>query len=115
MLVHSSENLMAKTAQLAPSSPTKKGTDAGRVRLMAGRLASPASDSHKGLPQARWEHLRNALPATAALLAKRRADMIEDGVIDDYVALQWLEWHGGGLRLTITGTNVCAQVTQSLR
>jgi hypothetical protein len=29
------------------------------------------------------------------------------------VALNWLEWHGGGLRLTITGRNVRAQVAQA--
>lgn len=106
---------MSKPPSL-PRKPSLKrtGTD-GSVQLTAGRLLAGFSDSHKGLPQERWEHLRETLPATAALLARRRADQIEEGVIDDYVTLQWLEWHGGGLRLTITGTNVCAQVTQSLR
>jgi len=33
-------------------------------------------------------------------------------VIADYVALDWLEWQGGGLRLTVTGRNVCNQVVK---
>jgi len=60
------------------------------------------------------ETLRNALLATVDQLHRRRASEIPDGYIDGYVALNWLEWHGGGLRLTITGTNVCRQVTLNL-
>ena len=44
------------------------------------------------------------------LLQQRHADRIDDSDIDAYVNLNWLEWHGGGLRLTITGRNVCAQL-----
>jgi len=55
------------------------------------------------------ERLRRALPATVELLQSRQADRIDDRDIDAYVSLNWLEWHGGGLRLTITGRNVCAQ------
>ena len=55
------------------------------------------------------ERLRQALPATVNLLKLRQADQISDADIEAYVALNWLEWHGGGLRLTITGRNVCAQ------
>jgi hypothetical protein len=57
----------------------------------------------------RRERLRRALPATVELLQSRQADRIDDTDIDAYVSLNWLEWHGGGLRLTITGRNVCAQ------
>jgi len=57
------------------------------------------------------ERLRRALPATVELLQQRQADRIDDHDIDAYVDLNWLEWHGGGLRLTITGRNVCAQLT----
>ncbi|KQU82749.1 MULTISPECIES: hypothetical protein [unclassified Variovorax] len=57
----------------------------------------------------RRERLRRALPATVELLQSRQADRIDDADIDAYVSLNWLEWHGGGLRLTITGRNVCAQ------
>ena len=56
------------------------------------------------------ERLRQALPATVDLLTQRQADRIDDKDIDAYVKLNWLEWHGGGLRLTITGRNVCAQM-----
>jgi hypothetical protein len=55
------------------------------------------------------ERLRQALPATVELLKQRQAERISDADIEAYVALNWLEWHGGGLRLTITGRNVCAQ------
>lgn len=55
------------------------------------------------------ERLRQGLPATVDLLTQRQADRIDDKDIDAYVKLNWLEWHGGGLRLTITGRNVCAQ------
>jgi hypothetical protein len=56
------------------------------------------------------ERLRQALPATVDLLNQRQADRIDDKDIDAYVKLNWLEWQGGGLRLTITGRNVCAQM-----
>ncbi|KAF1071671.1 hypothetical protein [Variovorax sp.] len=58
----------------------------------------------------RRERLRRGLPATVELLQQRHADRIDDSDIDAYVNLNWLEWHGGGLRLTITGRNVCAQL-----
>lgn len=57
----------------------------------------------------RREALRLALPGTADLLARRRASEIDADDIDDYVRLNWLEWNGGGLRLTTTGDNVCRQ------
>ena len=56
------------------------------------------------------EALRAALPATVDMLHRRRASEIPDGYIDAYVALHWLEWHGGGLRVTATGQNVCRQL-----
>jgi hypothetical protein len=59
------------------------------------------------------ERLRQALPATVDRLHHRQADQIDDNDIEAYVKLNWLEWHGGGLRLTITGRNVCAQVMPS--
>ncbi|MGJ7545201.1 hypothetical protein [Variovorax sp. LT1R16] len=57
------------------------------------------------------ERLRQALPLTVERLNQRQADLIEDSDIEAFVALNWLEWHGGGLRLTITGRNVCAQMS----
>jgi hypothetical protein len=56
------------------------------------------------------ERLRQALPLTVERLNQRHADLIDSDDIDAYVALNWLEWHGGGLRLTITGRNVRAQM-----
>lgn len=72
--------------------------------------AAPPARIPTGMPISRQQRLREALPASVDCLHRRRADMIEDGFIDDYVALHWLEWHGGSLRLTITGTNVCQQL-----
>lgn len=59
------------------------------------------------------ERLRQALPATVDHLQNHQAGRIDDNDIDAYVKLNWLEWHGGGLRLTITGRNVCAQMAPS--
>lgn len=63
----------------------------------------------------RLEHLRTALSATVEMLLRRRADLIDERMIDDYVALHWLEWNGGSLRLTITGQNVCNQLKSEAR
>lgn len=65
-------------------------------------------------PLSRQEQLRAALPGTVDLLTRRRAAEIDSGYIEDYVALHWLEWHGGTLRLTITGRNVCSQLHSGL-
>ncbi|RZL89730.1 MAG: hypothetical protein EOP82_18390 [Variovorax sp.] len=70
------------------------------------RTSSKAADE-----AASRERLRQALPATVERLQQRQADQIDDSDIDAYVKLNWLEWHGGGLRLTITGRNVCAQLS----
>lgn len=61
-------------------------------------------------PASKRDLLRATLPATVDLLQRRRADLIGDDVIEDFVALNWLEWNGGALRLTVTGQNVCLQV-----
>ena len=61
-------------------------------------------------PALRREALRDGLLGTVDLLKRRRASDIADGYIDDYVALNWLEWNGGLLRLTATGDNVCKQL-----
>lgn len=55
--------------------------------------------------------LRAALLPTVEFLRRRRADLIDAALIESYVALNWMEWHGGSLRLTVTGRNVCAQLT----
>ena len=75
-------------------------------------MSKHANGSPEGSPKEpadRLERLRLALPAAAELLRTRQAGMIEAGEIDEFVALNWLEWHGGSLRLTVTGSNVCSQ------
>ena len=75
------------------------------------------SKAAKGIPQAspkedaaeRKERLRQALPAAVELLRTRQAGQIAAADIEEFVALNWLEWHGGSLRLTVTGSNVVSQ------
>jgi hypothetical protein len=57
----------------------------------------------------RKERLRQALPAAVELLRSRQAGLIAPRQIDEFIALNWLEWHGGTLRLTVTGSNVVSQ------
>ncbi len=68
------------------------------------------SEAERAAETARHEQLRQRLPATALLLDQRQAGQIASADIDAYVALNWLEWQGGGLHLTIVGRNVCAQL-----
>lgn len=63
----------------------------------------------------RRESLRQALPGTADMLMRRRASEIAEGDIDAYVILNWLEWNGGGLRLTTTGSNICKQLIDRIK
>ena len=56
------------------------------------------------------DNLLDALLETVELLRCRRAAEIGAGYIDAYVALNWLEWNGGSLRLTVTGDNVRKQL-----
>jgi hypothetical protein len=65
--------------------------------------------------QPRREQLRTELLATVDSLLRRRADLVAEEAIDDYVALHWLEWSGGGLRLTLTGTNICDQMRAGMK
>ena len=60
------------------------------------------------------EDLLGALLATVTLLQRRRAGEIAPAYIDDYVKLNWLEWNGGTLRLTVTGDNIRKQLTAGL-
>ena len=53
--------------------------------------------------------LRSALQTTVDALYKRRACDVPESYIEDYVLLDWLQWAGGGLKLTTTGQNVCQQ------
>jgi len=67
------------------------------------------------LPAPRRELLRDALLSNVAMLYRRRAAEIPAGYIDDYVTLNWLEWHGGSLRLTTLGENICKQMTSATK
>ena len=65
-------------------------------------------------PVTRREQLSLEFLTTVDSLQRRRADLVSEGFIEDYVALHWLEWNGGALRLTVTGTNMCAQMRARL-
>lgn len=54
--------------------------------------------------------IRAALPEAADHLASCRAGLIGDDVIERYVALDWIVWDGGSLKLTQVGRNIIAQV-----
>lgn len=63
----------------------------------------------------RTDTLRNELLVTVDALHRRRADLVSETLIDDYVALNWMEWKGGTLQLTQTGKNVCEQMRAAAR
>lgn len=63
---------------------------------------------------ARRPDLQDKLLQVVDLLKRRLASEIAPEDIDDYVALNWLEWNGGGLRLTTTGENICKQMRVAL-
>jgi hypothetical protein len=74
------------------------------------------SKSAKGILEAslkeeaeRKERLRQALPAAAELLRTRQAGLIAAREIEEFISLNWLEWHGGSLKLTVTGSNIVSQ------
>jgi hypothetical protein len=78
--------------------------------LLENRMSLPLSTP----ASLRSQVLRDSLLSTIDLLNRRRAAEIGDGVIDDYVALNWLEWNGGALRLTVTGQNIRRQLLANL-
>ena len=47
--------------------------------------------------------LQQSLLATVDALSRRRACDIPEQTIDRFVALRWLQWNGGSLRLTEAG------------
>jgi len=47
--------------------------------------------------------LQESLLATVDLLSRRRACDIPESTIDRFIALRWLQWNGGSLRLTEAG------------
>ena len=63
----------------------------------------------------RREHLRRELLSTVDSLDRRRADLVPEGFIEDYVALHWLEWSGGALHLTAVGRSISEQIRVRLK
>jgi hypothetical protein len=58
--------------------------------------------------------LHDSLLATVDLLSRRRAGDIPEKTIDQFVAIRWLEWNGGGLRLTAAGESVLVKVQAAM-
>ena len=54
--------------------------------------------------------LHDSLLATVDALSRRRAADIPEKTIDEFVAIRWLEWNGGTLRLTQAGEAVMMKV-----
>lgn len=69
---------------------------------------------HAEQAASRHEILAEALLETVDLLQRRRADLVDETFIDNYVALGWLEWHGGQLRLSALGSQICQQMSERL-
>ncbi len=71
--------------------------------------------AHRVFPTgARREALKVTLPVTVDLLRRCRAAEVAEADIEDYVALNWLEWNGGSLRLTEVGENMCKQLAAGM-
>jgi hypothetical protein len=79
------------------------------------KLANGSPEGPAAAPVDRKERLRQALPVAVELLRTRQAGLIDAVEIEEFVALNWLEWHGGSLRLTVTGSNVCSQLSSARR
>jgi len=90
--------------------PVEPAEPVRRRKRAAPAAAGPTPAQVAIAPPTLQERLREALPATVDCLRRRRADLIDESLIEGYVNLQWMEWHGGGLRLTVTGQNICAQL-----
>ncbi len=54
--------------------------------------------------------LQDSLLATVDALARRRACDIPEQTIDRFVALRWLQWNGGSLRLTPAGEEMLVRL-----
>jgi hypothetical protein len=58
--------------------------------------------------------LHESLLATVDALSRRRARDIPETTIDQFVAIRWLEWNGGTLRLTPAGESVLMKIHASM-
>ena len=54
--------------------------------------------------------LHDSLLATVDALSRRRACDIPEQTIDRFVAMRWLQWNGGNLRLTAAGEEMLVKV-----
>ncbi|XHS76615.1 hypothetical protein ACFJGW_12845 [Burkholderiaceae bacterium UC74_6] len=52
------------------------------------------------------ETLRAALSLCVDALQRRKANEIPEPLLEQLIERDWLEWHGGTLRLTTTGQNI---------
>jgi hypothetical protein len=98
---------------MAPLPPVLwSDTGAARARRSPVPQLAPVQPARS--PGLQREALKDALLATVNLLELRRCAEIAEGYIDGYVALNWMEWNGGSLRLTVTGSNIRKQLTAGL-
>lgn len=87
-----------------------------RARLrQTSAPATPAVVAKLTALELHREHLRDELLPTVELLQRRRADLVDEALIAEYVALSWFDWSGGSLKLTQTGSNICSQIRAGLR
>jgi hypothetical protein len=85
-----------------------------RVSQLNPVLSAKAATAHG--PQLRLprEVLKAEFLGHVQLLKQRRCADIAEGYVDAYVALNWMEWNGGSLQLTVTGDNVRRQLMSGL-
>ena len=60
------------------------------------------------------EPLCEAFAAAADALTLRRASRIPQESIDDFIALGWMDWHGGSLRITPLGQMALSRIRNRL-
>lgn len=89
--------------ECAGTAPAPRPAGALHAATLPPRLLPPVEPG----PPSERERLRARLPAVVRLLARRRADLLSEAEVARLVALDWLEWHGGTLRLTTVGRNLC--------
>ena len=58
--------------------------------------------------------LQDSLLATVDLLSRRRACDSPEQTIDRFVAMRWLQWNGGSLRLTESGEAMLVKVQATM-
>lgn len=60
------------------------------------------------------EELCEAFAHAADALMRRGAGEISERAIEDFVALRWMDWHGGSLRLTPLGQMALLRIRNRL-